>query len=102
MWVNSVQIRTGALSRAELAALGGPSASGIPVAIGLPSAGVPRLTITRSGNDVRISWPANVTGYRLEGTSDLNSGLWGEVASVANCATVSMSGPARFFRLVSP
>jgi hypothetical protein len=102
MWVNSVQIRAGALSQAELAALGGPSASGIPVIIALPSAGAPRLTITRVGNDVRVSWPANVTGYRLEGTSDLNSGNWSEVASVANCALVPISGPARFFRLVSP
>lgn len=102
MWVNSVQIRAGALSRAELAALGGPSASGIPVIVALPSAGEPRLTIVRVGNDVRISWPANVTGYRLEGTADLNSGIWGEVSSVANCATVPTSGPARFFRLVSP
>jgi hypothetical protein len=102
MWVNSVQIRAGALSQAELAALGGPSSSGIPVAIALPSAGAPRLTIARLGNDVRISWPANVTGYRLEGTANLNSGIWEEVSSVANCATVPTSGTARFFRLVSP
>jgi hypothetical protein len=103
MWVNSVQIRAGALSQAQLAALGGPSASGIPVIVALPSApGAPRLTIARVGNDVRISWPANVTGFRLEGTTDLNSGIWSEVASVANCATVPVSGPARFFRLVSP
>jgi hypothetical protein len=102
MWVNSVQIRAGNLSQAELAALGGPSVSGIPVIVALPSAGMPRLTIVRVGDDVRISWPANVTGYRLEGTSDLNSGIWGEVANVANCATVPLSGPARFFRLISP
>ncbi len=103
MWVNSVQIRAGTLSRAELAALGTPSAAGIPVIVALPSAaGEPRLTIVRVGSDVRISWPANVTGFRLEGTADLNSGIWGEVASVANCATVPISGPARFFRLVSP
>ena len=30
MWVNSIQFRSGALSKAEMAALGGPSASGIP------------------------------------------------------------------------
>src|SRR4030095_14134534 len=33
MWVNSIQIRAGKLSDAELAALGGPSASGIPTLI---------------------------------------------------------------------
>jgi hypothetical protein len=32
MWVNSVQIRAGKLSDAQIAALGGPSASGIPIA----------------------------------------------------------------------
>jgi hypothetical protein len=102
MWVNSVQIRAGALSQAELAALGGPSAAGIPVAIALPTAGTPRLTIVRIGNDVRISWPVNVTGYRLEATDDLNASLWSDVASVANCATVPVTGPAMFFRLVNP
>jgi len=103
MWVNSVQIRNGALSQAELAALGGPSGSGIPVAVTLPSAaGAPRLTIVRIGNDVRIFWPANVTGYRLQGTTDLNSGIWADVSSVANCATVSVSSRAHFFRLISP
>src|SRR5436190_3744655 len=32
-WVDSIQIRSGALSKAELAALGAPTGSGIPVAI---------------------------------------------------------------------
>jgi hypothetical protein len=100
MWVNSVQIRAGALSQAEL---GTPSASGIPVAVVLPSAaGSPRLTIVRLGNDLRLSWPANVTGYRLECTSSLSNPDWQEVASVANCATVPISGIARFYRLISP
>jgi hypothetical protein len=103
MWVNSVQIRAGVLSEAELAALGTPTASGIPVVVVLPStAGSPRLTIARVGGDVRISWPASVTGYRLEGTADLSNPNWQEVASVANCANVPAAGPARFFRLISP
>src|SRR6185503_6717783 len=94
MWINSVQIRAGALSGAELAALGTPSAAGIPVIVALPSAGSPRLTIVRAGGDVRISWPANVTGYRLEGTASLSNPNWQEVASVANCANVPATGPA--------
>ncbi len=32
MWVNSIQIRPGKLSDAQIAALGGPSASGLPIA----------------------------------------------------------------------
>jgi hypothetical protein len=101
MWINSVQIRAGTLSQAALAALGGPSAAGIPVSIALPD-GAPRLTIVRLGSDVRISWSANVTGYRLESTADLHSGIWNDVPSVANCATVLTSGRALFFRLVNP
>jgi hypothetical protein len=103
MWVNSIQIRAGTLSQAELAALGTPSASGIPVIVALPSAaGTPRLTIVSIGGDVRISWPASVTGYRLEGTVSLSNPNWQEIASVANCANVPAAGPARFFRLVNP
>jgi len=103
MWVNSVQIRAGTFSQAELAALGGPSAAGIPTVVVLPSAaGEPRLTIVRVGNNVHISWPASVTGYRLETTESLTNPFWEDVASVANCATVSIGGQARFFRLVSP
>ena len=43
MWVNSVQIRAGKLTDAEMTALGGPSASGIPV---LVPAVVPSLTVS--------------------------------------------------------
>ena len=102
MWINSVQIRAGALSQAELAALGGPTAMGIPTAIVLSAPGEPRLTIARVGNDVRISWPASVTGYRLQCTANLNTLIWQDVPSVANCATVAISGPGRFYRLINP
>jgi len=102
MWVNSVQIRAGALSQAELAALGGPAAAGIPAAVAVTSPSAPRLLIVRVGGDLRIAWAGNITGYRLQGTASLGNPDWQDVASVANCATVPASGPARFFRLINP
>ena len=38
MWVNSVQIRAGALTREQMEALGGPSAGGIPLLVAAPAA----------------------------------------------------------------
>ena len=103
MWVNSIQIRSGKLSDAELTALGGPSASGIPVAIVAPPAPPEaRLSINRSGNQLRLSWPAGVTGYRLECTPSLANPTWQTVPSVSNCATVPLNGPRQFYRLVNP
>jgi len=101
IWVNSIQIRAGKLSDAELIALGTPSATGIPTAITLAS-GTPKLAIVRTGNGIRLGWPANAAGYRLESTTSLSSPDWQEVSSVANTADVVVDGQPRFFRLVNP
>ena len=42
-WVSSIQIRSGRLSNSDIEALGGPSASGIPIAI--PTAMTPVVTV---------------------------------------------------------
>ena len=104
MWVDSVQIRAGALSQAELAALGTPSGAGLPIAIALPTPSDARLTIVRNGNTLRISWPASATGYRLQGASSLTAPNWQDVASVDNCASVTIpgGGGAQFYRLINP
>ncbi len=57
MWVSSVQVRAGRLSYAQIEALGGPSASGIPLAI--PTAKAPIITIV-DGNA-----PAGLVGTPL-------------------------------------
>ena len=62
----------------------------------------PRLTILQSGNSVVISWPAQVTSYRLQAKSDLNAVTWTDVATVNNQVTETISGSARLYRLVSP
>jgi hypothetical protein len=68
---------------------------------------LPFLSITRSGPNVIISWPATFTGSRLEATSDLKVGaVWTPVsqpvAQVGNeyRVTVPMTQARQFFRLV--
>ena len=98
MWVNSIQIRAGALSKPELEALGGPSAAGIPVALAVGAP--PATTISRNGDQLTISWPESVTGYVLESTPSLTSPAWTTVANVANnSVTVTIGATNTFFRL---
>jgi len=104
MWVNSVQIRSVALSKGEMAALGGPSGAGIPANIVVP---VPpseaRLTLNRSGNMLTITWPIDVAGYTLQGTPNLTTPNWQPVGGVvANCVKVPSASGMRFFRLIKP
>jgi hypothetical protein len=100
MWVNSIQIRSGKLSDAELTALGGPSANGIPV-LSLTSPPTARtLTIARDGTNVRISWPATVTGFVLQSTPSIG-GTWSAVAGVTgNLISLPPSANAAFYRLI--
>jgi len=97
-WVNAVQIRAGRLSNAEIEALGGPSAAGIPVVLP-PVVLPPSLSLARAGNNVTISWPADQLGYTLEVTASLANPSWATVSGVnANSVTVPASG-TQFYRL---
>ena len=97
-WVNSIQIRPGALSKEEMAALGGPSAAGIPVLI--PLAPRPALNAERSGNALTISWDTSVSGFTLETTSSLTNPSWSTVPGVLNNSVTIVLGPGNeFFRL---
>jgi hypothetical protein len=66
----------------------------------------PRLSASRSGTNVRLTWPANATGFQLESALTLDGGTnWSFFpASVGTSNTESVvttpaSGPQRFFRL---
>ncbi len=97
MYVNSVQIRSAPLTGAELVALGGPSATGIPIAI--PGDATPRLSVSKLGSRLLILWDPSATGWTLEYTDDLNSGIWLPVdGATSNSAVVTPSGAA-FYRL---
>jgi len=103
MWVNSIQIRAGKLSDAELASLGAPTAGGIPVALSVaPPPAPPTLGVSKSGQSVTITWadPDSV-GFTLQTSSTLLSGSWTTVPGVVNNSvtiTVGTTGQA-FYRL---
>jgi hypothetical protein len=67
------------------------------------TAGAPLLTITHSGNQAVISWPASVMGYALQTNNDLAAGTWGNYAGtvVNNSVTNAPPTGTLFFRLKS-
>jgi hypothetical protein len=100
MWVSSVQIRSGKLTDAEMIALGGPSASKIPVVISVPSTVAPKLSISQSGTSVTVSWSTTSTGYTLQSATTLASPTWTDVTGVANNSyTTTIGAGNQFFRL---
>jgi YD repeat-containing protein len=97
IWVNSIQIRAGAMTKEQMAALGGPSADGIPV-LALAPTSAPVLSISRNGNQLTLSWDA--AGYALETTSSLTSPSWGSVSGAANnTAIVTVGAGPQVYRL---
>jgi hypothetical protein len=99
-WVSSVQIRAGALSKAELEALGGPEPGGIPVA---PQSVIPEppvLSVGLVGSQLTLSWPAEAGEFVLESSPTLANPQWGTVSGVSNnSVTVEVTGEAQFYRL---
>ena len=48
-----------------------------------------------------LYWPQGSTGYTLQSSTDLGSGLWTAVPGVTNnSAVVPITGAKQFFRLV--
>jgi hypothetical protein len=101
MWVNSIQIRSGKLSDAELESLGGPTPGGIPILLSGTPVDPPSLTIANEGaGGLRISWPAAVTGFSLERKTSLSTGAWEPVTGVtANSVIVPSPTGTAFYRL---
>jgi hypothetical protein len=98
LYVSSVAFTDRVLGEAELAALGGPSASGILVGSFAPR---PTLTIQASGGGATVSWPANYVGYALEQTDSLTTPVWKAVAGITNnTVNVVLDAAPKFFRLV--
>jgi hypothetical protein len=75
--------------------------------LAISGAAAPRLTITKSGNNVVISWPTTA-GYVLESTANLTTNTWASVnqtpvISGTNSQVTLPSGTGiQFFRLRSP
>jgi hypothetical protein len=102
MFVSSVQIRSGKLSDAEMAALGGASPEGLPVLIGAaaPAPTRPVIKLTRNGDgSVTLSWSGSEP-YVLESKASLSEAAWSPVSGVANNSiTITTSAASAFYRL---
>src|ERR1700722_4945451 len=79
---------------------------GISSAVQTP--GSPFLTITSSGGNVNISWPAPSTGFVLQENPVVSSTNWNAVSQATNVVngtnvvTIPATGGNLFFRLVNP
>ena len=85
------------VSDAEIAALGGATAAGIPAAV---SSGLKLNAISASGANVVITW-AGAAGVKLQSSATLG-GVWADVTGSdgASTATIPAGNAAAFFRLV--
>lgn len=74
-------------------------------AAGAPPAGQPQLAVSRSGNDLVLSWDS-AASFRIEATDSLANPLWTTVNVVpeengtVKTARVPIAAGSRFFRLV--
>ncbi len=60
----------------------------------------PTITFVRSGNNLTLSWPPDVTGFTLESTGKLPATAWTPVGGVVNNqVTVPIGSGNLFFRL---
>ncbi len=100
-YVSSIQVRAGKLSDGQLAALGSPAATGIPVVVSAPQP--VSVQVSRAGAAVRVSWSATAAGYILQASPSLSAPDWQTVPGVTgNSADLPASGNYRFFRLIKP
>ena len=86
------------------ASAGGSSAEGTVFSLSLP--GPPQLTITRSGTNVVVTWPANAAGFTLQSTTNLVApSVWRTnlpapvIVNGQNTVTNAISGTRQFYRL---
>jgi hypothetical protein len=103
VYVNSIQISLGKLSDAQMEALGGPSADGIPVVVvGRSTPNPVTLNLVKNANNITISWPKADTGYTLQSTPTLLAPSWQAVPGVDyvnNTVTLPIGPGTMFFRL---
>ena len=74
----------------------------------LPISSPPALTITPSGSNVILSWPANTTGFGLQQNTAIGSSPWVgvtdpvSIVNARNQVAVKPNNRADFYRLKSP
>ncbi len=108
MWVNSIQIRAGALTKPQMEALSGPSATGIPLKIPESHSqeqvvlGIERFD-DLIGSIIRVAWPTTNSNMVLESTGDLSQPDWKPVSGITgNTHELIPEGSQQYFRLRRP
>jgi len=108
-YVNSLQIRQGALTDDDVAALGAASAFGIPApaagAAAPPPAEPPQLQVGRVGNDLTISVTGGQRTLTLQRRADLNPATqWQDVSTITgNSVTIpsAFTGAQGYYRVIA-
>lgn len=88
------------------ASQGGGSGDGMVFGLSLGPVSTPlRLTIASAGTNVVLSWPASLTGLKLQSTTNLVQVIWAAVSpgpvvvNGQNTVTNPVSGAQRYYRL---
>jgi hypothetical protein len=98
-FVNSIQLRAGLMTAAEIAALGGPSSGGLGAEPDPQPVGDVTLSIERSGNNIVIRLNP-VRNAQLQKKVTLNDAAWQALeTSSAGVFTVPIAEPTGFFRI---
>jgi hypothetical protein len=101
IYVSSVQVRSGAMTHAQLLALGGPSAGKIP--IDLVAAALPTIaSALTSPNVLTLSLPPSAAGYTLQSSPSLVTPVWTPVSGVVSNSvsiTIPPGATMQFYRL---
>jgi hypothetical protein len=63
------------------------------------SVAAPVISISKTGDSVLISWPADASGFVLESTGSLASPQWQAVTGVSNNSVTQKIGQTQYFRL---
>lgn len=99
--VNSIQLRSGAMTAAEVAALGKPSSGGLGAGPD-PVTEFRIETVQRNGNSIVITVPAGLS-VQLQKKAQLTDAAWQNVAVPAGSNfTVPIAEASAFFRAVIP
>lgn len=103
--VNVIQLRAGAMTPEEVAALGGPASGDLGGGTIIPVGDFRIESITRNGSNFTITVDNDGRSIRLQRTTDLaNPNSWTQVAGpqTTSTFTVANDAPYAFFRVVSP
>ena len=102
--VNVIQLRAGAMTAEEVAALGGPASGGLGGGTVIPVGDIRIRSITRDGGNIEITVDNDGRMIRLQRTTDIANPNWTVAGGPQNTDTftVANDAPYAFFRVVSP